>query len=154
MSRIALHFPRIAKAALYGNLLLSLGSGTLWYALHHWFQIEGEFGPEKHPLEPWLIKLHGLSAFFAMIGFGYLLATHVHVGWRSKRNRWLGIAVLSSIALLIITGYLLYYAGGESFRSAVALTHLVLGLSFPVTLALHVLKAHRRAAGPNTKAHR
>ncbi len=144
MNRIALHFPRWAKAILYGNILLSLLTGSTWFALHRWGQIEGEFGPEKHPLEPWLIKIHGASAFLILIGFGYLLASHVHVGWRSRRNRVLGVTLLSTICLLIFTGYLLYYASADGFREGVSWTHLLTGLSLPVTLGLHVWWGHRR----------
>jgi hypothetical protein len=144
MSRIALYFPRWAKAMLYGNLLLSFSTGTVWFALHRWAQVDGEFGPEKHPLEPWLIKLHGASAFLVLIGFGYLLASHVQIGWRSKRNRKLGLALISTLVMIIITGYLLYYASGDGFREAVSWTHLALGLSLPVTLILHVWRGHRR----------
>ena len=144
MNRIALHFPRWAKAVLYGNILLSLATGSLWFVLHRWFQIEGDFGPEKQPLEPWLMKAHGASAFLILIGFGYLLASHIHIGWRSKRNRALGIALLSTLVLLVLTGYLLYYASGEGLRESVSWAHLALGLSLPVTLGLHVWWGHRR----------
>jgi hypothetical protein len=146
MSRIALHFPKRAKALLYGNLLLSLASGTSWFALHRWFRVEGEFGPEPSRLEPWLMKIHGASAFLALIGFGYLLASHVHFGWRSKRNRTLGVALVSIFSALIVSGYLLYYGGGDDFRDVVGLIHLGLGLAFPCVLAGHVFVGHRRRA--------
>lgn len=138
MSRVALHFPRRAKALLYGNIVLSFITGTCWFVLHRWFPIQGEFGPEKNPLEPWLIKMHGASAFIALVGFGYLLASHVHVAWRSRRSRLSGQAMLGNVILLILTGYLLYYAGGEGFREGVSWMHLATGLSLPVTLAVHL----------------
>ncbi len=144
MSRVALHFPRRAKLMLYGNIALSFASGIAWFALHRWGQVEGEFGPEKSPLEPWLLRVHGASAFLAMMGFGYLLASHVHVGWRSRRNRRLGALLVGAVSLLILSGYLLYYSAGEDFRSAVSWIHLGLGLSLPGVLGLHVWKGHRR----------
>ena len=143
MSRVALHFPRRAKAVLYGNIAISFATGTLWFVLHRWFSIEGEFGPEKNPLEPWLIKVHGASAFLVLIGFGYVLASHVHVGWRTRRNRVLGLALVTTFALLILTGYLLYYASGEGFREGVGWMHLALGLSLPVTLMAHIAMGKR-----------
>ena len=144
MSRIALRFPRKAKAVLYANVLLSFCTGTAWFALHRWGQVEGDFGPEKSPWEPWLIKVHGASAFIVMMGFGYLLASHIHVGWRSKRNRFMGVSLNGTVALLILSGYLLYYSAGEDFRQAVSWAHLALGLSLPVTLGVHVWQGHRR----------
>jgi hypothetical protein len=148
MRRVALHFPRWAKGVLYGNLLLSLSTGVTWFSLHQWFQIEGEFGPEKHPLEPLLIEVHGASAFAFMIAFGYLLASHVPVAHRAKRNRPLGYTLVAIISTLIITGYGLYYAGSEALRSGISLLHLAVGLSFPLVLALHIWRGHRRKAAP------
>ncbi|MDB6074898.1 MAG: hypothetical protein JWO89_2538 [Verrucomicrobiaceae bacterium] len=144
MSRVALRFPRKAKALLYGNILLSFCTGVVWFALHRWGKVEGEFGTEFNPLEPWLLKIHGASAFLAMMGFGYLLATHVHVGWRSRRNRRLGMTLVGTVALLMLSGYLLYYSAGEDFRSAVSWVHLGLGVSLPLTLGTHVWLGHRR----------
>lgn len=144
MSRVALHFPRRAKAVLYGNLLLSLLSGTGWFALHRWGQVEGEFGPQANPCEPWLMRIHGAAAFVALVGFGYLLATHVHVGWRSRRNRLLGTVLLCIISALIISGYFLYYSLGEEMHRWTSWIHLGLGLGFPIVLALHVWAGSRR----------
>jgi hypothetical protein len=144
MSRVALHFPRRAKALLYGNLLLSFISGTTWFAMNRWFRVEGEFGPEPSKLEPWLMKIHGASAFIALIGFGYLLASHVHVGWRSKRNRTLGVALVSIFSALAISGYLLYYGSGDEFHYGMGWIHLGFGLAFPCVLAGHVFIGHRR----------
>ncbi|MCB1210128.1 MAG: hypothetical protein KDK97_12405, partial [Verrucomicrobiales bacterium] len=97
MSRVALHFPGWAKAVLYSNVLMSLATGSAWFALHRWVEIEGEFGPEKSPLEPWLMRVHGASAFLILIGFGYLLASHIHVGWRAKRNRFSGLGLVGNV---------------------------------------------------------
>lgn len=145
MKRVGLHFPRWAKLTLYGNLLLSLATGMTWFALHRWGQVEGEFGMEPHPAEPWLLRIHGASAFLILIGFGYLLATHLTVGWRSRRNRPLGLSLVVCLALLAASGYLLYYASGEGFRDTVSWVHFIIGLSFPVILASHVIVGHRRS---------
>ena len=144
MSRVALRFPRKAKALLYGNVLLSFGTGLIWLALNRWGQVDGAFGPERSPFEPWMLRIHGGSAFLAMTGFGYLLASHVHIGWRSRRNRALGTALVSTIVLLMVSGYLLYYTAEESLRNGISWTHLLLGISLPVTLAVHASKARRR----------
>ena len=147
MARIALHFPKLYKAALYTLIAGSFGSGAGWFILHRWFQVEGDFGPEKHPLEPWLLRLHGGLAFAMMIAFGFLLASHVHVAWRSRRNRIFGIAMVSVIAAQILTGYGLYYAG-ETLRVTVGWCHLASGLALPFLLGLHVGMGHRSRRNP------
>ena len=68
----------------------------------------------------------------------YILATHVPVGLRSKRNKPLGLILIGGIGLLAITGYLLYYVADEAFRGGVSWTHLGLGLCLPIVLILHI----------------
>lgn len=142
MKRIALHFPKTWKAALYGCLLLSWLTGAGWYSLHRWVRIEGEFGEEHSPWEQTLLKVHGAAAMIMMIYFGYLLASHVPTGWRSRRNRTAGIALLGALGFMIVTAYGLYYAGGESFREYLSLAHLIVGLSLPLLIGWHVWVGH------------
>lgn len=143
MKRIALHFPRLAKAALYLAFVTSWLTGTAWFTLHQWVRIEGEFGEEHSAWEPLLIKIHGGSAMFMMVFYGYLLASHVPTGLRSKRNRFLGLTLTYGIAFMILTAYGLYYIGGESFRTLVSWAHLTVGFLLPLVLALHVWSGHR-----------
>lgn len=140
--RPALRFPRAAKVLLYGTLLLSLGTGVGWYVLNRWFQVEGDFGLEKHPWQPALLKLHGASAFLALIGFGALLASHIPVGYRARRNRLFGVLLLSGLVLQILSGYTLYYAPAD-WHEAVGSVHFWSGLSLPALLTVHVILAHR-----------
>jgi hypothetical protein len=142
MSRVGLYFPRWAKAVLYAVLLLSLGTGTTWYVLERWFQIEGEFGPEKHPWQPSLIKLHGASAFASLMGFGYLLASHLPVAWKARRNRASGLMLTGIFGVQILSGYGLYYAS-EPLRETVSSLHLISGLAFPILLMGHLFFGHR-----------
>lgn len=144
MKRIALHFPRVWKAALYAVILTSWLTGSLWFYLHRWVLIEGEFGEEHSAWEPVLLKIHGASAMLMTIYFGYLLASHVPTGLRSRRNQLLGWLLLGSVALLIATSYGLYYIGGESFRSVVSWSHLSIGLCLPLVLGMHIAVGHRR----------
>jgi hypothetical protein len=143
--RPALRFPRAAKVLLYGQTLFSLTTGAGWYVLDRWFQTEGDFGLEKHPWQPALLKLHGASAFLALMGFGVLLASHIPVGWRTKRNRVFGLLLLADLLLQITSGYALYYSPPD-WHEAVSCMHLWSGLSLPILILLHVLCAHRGRA--------
>ena len=59
-----------SRRAVYALCLLLLGSGAVWLVLHHFVRVAGEFGPEHHPLEAWLMRLHGLLALPALVGVG------------------------------------------------------------------------------------
>ncbi len=152
MKRIALHFPRLWKAALYLLLATSWASGVAWFSLHRWIRVEGEFGEEHSAWEPLLLKIHGASAMLVMVYFGYVLATHVSVGLRARRNRGLGLALMYALAFMIVTSYGLYYIGNESLRSIVSWAHLATGFLLPLVLMLHVLLGHRSAHRHTTES--
>jgi hypothetical protein len=48
--------------------------------------------------------------------------------------------------LLTVTGYFLYYLGGESARAVSSLSHWILGLILPATLIFHVKPGRRPKA--------
>lgn len=119
-------------------ILASWTSGITFFIFNKWVNIEGEFGIEKHPFQFQLLKFHGGAAFFMMITYGYLLASHAPAGLQSKRERGLGISLLSVQALLIISAYYLYYGADADRRILVAWTHFSLGVAFPFIVILHI----------------
>lgn len=112
-------------------------TGLLWLVFHYFLQRDGEFGREPNPLEPWWLKLHGAAAFGALWIFGLLWGVHVLNGWSAGRRRWSGGALFAAFALLIVSGYLLYYAGDEGLRDVVGVAHWVIGLGAPAAFIWH-----------------
>lgn len=138
---------RTAKLASWQFWLLTvsggglLASGAGWLMLHYFWPVQGEFGLEPNPLEPWLIRLHGLMLIPALLAIGGLFVAHVPKGWDHKRQRVAGVALGSVLMLLIITGYMLYYVGIEEIRPWVSLIHWVIGLTLPILSTWHYLNA-------------
>jgi hypothetical protein len=124
-------------------------SGILWLVLHYWMMAPGEFGETSHPLEPWMLRLHGAAAMAGLILYGSLLPIHIKRAWTIRRNVGLGITLSSLLLLLTVTGYLLYYAGGEDARPVISALHWVIGLSVPVLLVWHVIAGRRRSVVPS-----
>jgi len=123
-------------------------TGGLWLAVHHLLQRPGEFGPRPHPLEPWLLPAH---AAFAMAGvwlLGVLASLHLPVAWRTRRRRWSGGLLVGAALSLVVSGYLLYYAGSDDVRTVVAVLHWSVGLATPLAYAAHraVRRRLRRVA--------
>ena len=54
-----------------------------------------------------------------------------------------GITLAVLFAGLIVSGYLLYYVGDESWRARVALAHWLVGLALPLSLIAHMLNRRR-----------
>ena len=91
-----------------------------------------------HSLKSWSLRLHGAAAMAFLIALGILIPTHIRRGWQSRRNRANGVFFVTVMALLVATGYGLYYFGDERWRSAASWIHLVLGFAAPVLLAWHI----------------
>jgi hypothetical protein len=119
-------------------------SGAVWLLCHYFLARPGDFGPQPHPLEHWLLRAHGAAAMAGLIVYGSLLPIHVRRAWTLRRNIALGIGVICAMLLLTVTGYLLYYAGGEDARAAISLVHWVAGLLVPALLTWHVVSGRSR----------
>lgn len=138
MSVPALRLGTWHQAYLYTVGTLLVVSGMLWLVFHYYVRVEGDFGPTLHPLEPWWLRVHGISAAAFLIGFGSVLPGHVRRAWSMARNRNTGTLFFAVMVTLTLTGYLLYYVGTEDTREIMSLVHWAVGLAFPVLTALHV----------------
>ena len=127
------------QGAVYGASTLLAVSGIVWLLAHYFLVVPGAYGPQIHALEPWMLRLHGAAAMAGLVVYGSLLPVHIRRAWSIRRNIALGIALVSSMLLLTVTGYLLYYAGDENARPVISAAHWVLGLTVPALLAWHVV---------------
>lgn len=143
---ITLRIPNKVQWALFSAFAMSFVSGSLFFILKTWFLIEGDFGLEKHPWQYPLLKIHAASAFILMLLYGALWASHIQFGWRTKRSRKSGSAMVLVVGLQIVTAYLLYYLSNQTMRVITEYVHLFVGLTLPVTLALHIYLGRRNKA--------
>lgn len=127
-------------------------TGVLWLLFHYFVRVNGEFGETAHPLEVWWLRLHGLAAFGALLVVGSLLPIHVRTSWHQRRNLGFGIGMLGVAVLLIVTGYALYYFGGEELRPVISAVHWIVGLAAALVMVLHIRTG--RASRPQTESAR
>jgi hypothetical protein len=123
---------------LLGAFALLWISGVLWLVFHFFVQTEGPFGPRPHALENWWLRLHGLAAFAVLVAVGTLLPLHARAGLGLKRNLASGMATLTALAWLAVTGYLLYYFADPEARPWLPWLHWGAGLAVPGLLLVHV----------------
>lgn len=138
MSRNRLRLSFRQRLWLHGSFAVLFLTGVVWWVLNTWFPLQTDFGPQPNPLQPWLLRLHGAAAMIALVVLGSLLPNHVRAAWRAHRNRFSGGSIVALCVALTLTGYGLYYTGGESLRSVASLAHLVLGLAFPAVIIWHI----------------
>jgi cytochrome c biogenesis protein CcdA len=127
---------------MYLASLLLFASGVVWLVAHYALPLPEEAA--SHPLEPWMMRIHGAAALFGLAVFGALWANHVVPAWRRGERRRTGLPLLFTWLLLILSAYGLYYLADENWRTAVSTLHFVVGLALPLALAVHVFGQQRR----------
>ena len=142
---------RALRGAFYGSFATLLITGVGWYALTDGrlpFNINPDFDTRRMTAN--LLAIHGAAAMLALITVGALLPRHMARAWKARVNRFTGIVMIAGQAVLLATGYMLYYVGDDRAREAAELVHLVVGICFPALVIWHVV-AGRRAArlGPS-----
>ena len=132
---------RWQRLALYLTGALLVLTGAAWLAVH--YSIGAGAGELPHPLEVWSLRLHGLFAFAGAFVLGVLAAGHIPQGWRlSHRRRWegqrsSGMLLCAISALLVLSGYALFYFAPESVRPALGWVHALVGLAMALLIARH-----------------
>lgn len=138
MSAPAMRLGKWHQGYLYASGTLLVLSGALWLLFHYFVRLPGQFGDMPHPLEPVWLTIHGLCAAAFLIGFGSVMPGHVRRAWVARRNRWSGTFFFGLLALLITSGYGLYYIGEDDVRAFVSAVHWVIGLGIPVMMGWHI----------------
>ena len=136
---------RLQRYFLYAVLALLFLSGVAWT---YWTYLAASPGDFETTAKAWGMKIHGAAAMAVLVLTGMLINGHLRFAWRARRNRANGAVFLSVFAVLTVTGYGLYYAGGEMLREWTSWIHLVVGLALPILLLIHIFLGRRtRASG-------
>jgi magnesium-transporting ATPase (P-type) len=142
----SIQLKRLQRYFLYAVLALLFSSGVAWA---YWNYLAAWPEDFETRAKAWAMKIHGAAAMAVLVLIGMLLSAHVRFAWRTRRNRANGSIFLSAFAVLTITGYGLYYAGGERLRAGTSWIHLAVGLALPILLLIHIVLGRRtRPSGP------
>ena len=147
MKRRGLQLSRRHRWSIYIIGLALLITGLAWAWLHRLDEAGNAGGPWRE-FKPGLMKIHGFAALGFVLLLGTLLPVHVRHSWHARRNRANGAFFLSSVSILILTGYALYYLGDEKLRALCSDVHFWLGAAIPLLLIWHIWSG-RRAARTN-----
>jgi hypothetical protein len=133
-----------ARRALYATIAALIGSGVWWIGVRYGARFFA--GPDtfsRLARESLALKVHGATAFAALLALGAMSAHHVQRGWALKRNRLMGAVLLALFALLIVSGYALYYLVSDDTHGSVSVLHWTLGLALAPLLIVHIVTGRR-----------
>ena len=134
------YLPRWQERAVYLSFGLLLASGVAWLALDRWVRVAGEFGPEHHAAEHWMLIVHATGAYAFLVILGAMIPVHIPLGWNQRRNRVSGAIFLGLLALPSLTAIGLYYIGEDSLRAVTSLVHWIAGIVALPGLLIHVIR--------------
>lgn len=146
MKRRRLQLSRRHRRTLYTVSLALFLSGLAWIVMRR-LDEAGRAGDELRHWKTVALQLHGLVGAGFVLLLGTLLPGHTRRAWHAKKNRANGAFFLTAVSVLIVTGYLLYYVGDETWRERLSDTHLWLGLAAPVLLGWHIFSGRRATGG-------
>jgi len=135
--------PRWQEWSVYVSFGLLAATGIAWLPLDWFVRVAGEFGPEHHPAEHWVLIAHGVAAYVFLIVAGAMIPVHVTLGWNTRRNLKTGLTLAGVLLLLAVTALGLYYLGDEDSRAWVSIIHWSVGLVAALVLLIHALIGRR-----------
>lgn len=131
--------PKRQLAWAYSVIVILFLSGIAWMWLHFFGRQENSFEDNVYVYKSRALKIHGAAAMAFLVVFGVLIPTHMQKNWQGKINRLSGSIFVGVNLILIVTGYGLYYFGGEACREMAHWIHIALGIAFPGFLLWHIL---------------
>jgi hypothetical protein len=129
---------------LYASAAALWVTGTAWLVAHYFPSARAY--PEG--LAATSMKIHGGAAMLLLVLAGVVVALHAPGAWRERKNRVSGLVMAAVLIGLCVTGYLLYYAGGETARALASVGHWLPGLALPLIGVWHGF-AGRRSRRPS-----
>lgn len=100
----------------------------------------------NHPLEPWLLKLHVMSAPLFVFAIGLISTKHIHAHIRARvrRGRRTGMSLVWVLVPMVASGYLLQVVTNIGWLGALGWAHTGVGVLFVVLIAGHRLSIGKR----------
>src|SRR5262249_34052170 len=140
-TRFALRLESRFRFALYGAFAVVGLTRAVWVVAD---QLKGSPRGGLWPRIPAsLLLAPGGTSMGTLLLLGALFPVHIRLGWRSKRNRLTGPAMVAFNAMLIVTAFGLYYSGSDIVRPWMSDIHLGLGFALPALSVLHILLGRR-----------
>ena len=130
---------------VYGVAAALFVTGAAWLAADA--LKDGPRGDAWQEIGANLLMVHGGAAMAMLMVLGALIPVHIRRGWRARKNRFSGGAMVTLNGLLILTAFGLYYAGSELIRPWTSGAHIAAGFALAFLTVLHTLLGRKSLKG-------
>jgi hypothetical protein len=125
------------------STLLVGGTGLVYAWMRYLVTPVDPYSAVNHPLQPATQHLHVLAAPFLVFATGLIWRNHVWSHWKKgvPQRRRSGLALIASVAPMVVSGYLLQTAVGDGWRKAWVVVHVTTSLLFLAGYLGHAVAA-------------
>ena len=131
---------RLEKWSLHLAALLTAATGLGYGWLRYFGQVQGDFGPEPHHLQPLVQHLHVLTGPLLLFALGMIVRGHLWPKLRGGRaeGRRTGLFLGLVIAPMVLAGYGVQVATEPAWRNGLAWIHGITSLLFLAAYLIHL----------------
>ena len=135
------------KITVWGSTAVMTATGAALGGMEYFLEPADAFAVVNHPWQPWLLKLHILSAPIMVFGIGMIVMRHIWPHFRNglKQGRRSGIWSMLLTVPMVLTGYALQVFTSGSWLTALGYAHFALGIAFAAGGAIHYMATKRKA---------
>ena len=126
---------------VYGVAAALFVTGAAWLAADA--LKDGPSGDAWQGIGANLLMVHGAAAMAMLMVLGALIPVHIRRGWRARKNRLSGGAMVTLNGLRIATAFGLYYSGSDLMRPWISDAHIAAGFALAALIVIHPLIGHR-----------
>ena len=130
---------RFERWLLWGSTTVVSLTGFVYAWMKYLMTPEGPYAVVNHPLQPWVLKAHIVTAPLLVFAVGLVFMRHIWEQWRSglRRGRASGLFTFLTLVPMVLTGYLVQTVTHGGWLWWLAAIHLVTGTAYALGFAAH-----------------
>ena len=141
---------RFERWAVWVTSVLTAFTGVVYLWMKYFLVSDDPLAVVNHPLQPVVLKAHILVAPLLTLAIGSVAVRHIwrHLRAGVQRGRRTGYVAAVMVLPMILTGYVIQAATGQTLLRAMAYSHIAVGIVYAAGLAAHQVLVHWRVPRP------
>jgi hypothetical protein len=127
------------RIMLWGSSLAVGVSGIVYAWMKYFMTSPDPYAVVHHPWQPFVLKLHIVSAPVLVFAVGLVFTRHIWKQWRSglAAGRASGLSIVLTVVPMVLSGYLIQTVTQENWLFWLVAVHLTTGAAYLVGFTTH-----------------